>query len=161
MQHRSTGRRARQSFRWPVRLSETFKRWSVTSAMLKRIISLLTVTLIFSPALAPRTTGQSANAPQQVAWVNQINCTATASSLAKTGGRDDTADAAARSQQTIIAGDAYYEFTAAQTNRLLFSGLTHAAIGTDFVEIDFAFKLTDYNVAEVRENNLYRGEVPY
>ncbi|HKQ08038.1 MAG TPA: PQQ-binding-like beta-propeller repeat protein [Blastocatellia bacterium] len=110
-------------------------------------------------ALVSRTTGQSAS--QTVAWVNRINCTANSGSLEKTGGRDDTADAAARSQQTIAAGDAYYEFTPAQTNRLLFTGLTHAAIGTDFAEIDFAFKITDYNVAEVRENNVYKWEVRY
>lgn len=129
--------------------------------MFKLIIALLTVTLIFSPTFVPQAVGQAGNAPQEIAWVNQINCTATGGSLAKTGGRDDTADAAAKSQQTITAGDAYLEFTAAQTNRLLYSGLTHAAIGTDFVEIDFGFKLTDYNVAEVRENNVYKWEVRY
>jgi polyvinyl alcohol dehydrogenase (cytochrome) len=129
--------------------------------MLKLITALLTITLILLPGLTPRAIGQSGNAAQEVAWVNQINCTATGSSLMKTGGRDDTADAAARSQQTITAGDAYLEFTAAQTNKLLYSGLAHAAIGTDFVEIDFAFKLTDYAIAEVRENNVYKGEVHY
>jgi polyvinyl alcohol dehydrogenase (cytochrome) len=131
----------------------------MTSMMRNRVFALLTTTLMLSLSLAPRSSGQSAN--QQVAWVNQINCTASGNNLEKTGGRDDTADAAARSQQTIAAGDAYYEFTAAQTNRLLFSGLTHAAIGTDFAEIDFAFKLTDYNVAEVRENNVYKWEARY
>jgi outer membrane protein assembly factor BamB len=129
--------------------------------MFKLIIALLTVTLILLPTFVPQATGQSGNAPQAISWVNQINCSATGGSLAKTGGRDDTADAAAKSQQTITAGDAYLEFTAAQTNRLLYSGLTHAAIGTDFVEIDFGFKLTDYNVAEVRESNVYKWEVRY
>src|SRR5205085_3151823 len=133
----------------------------MTSAMFRLIIALLTVTLIFSRTRVPQAVGQAGNAPQEIAWVNQINCTATGGSLAKTGGRDDTADAAARSQQTITAGDAYLEFAAAQTNKLLYSGLTHAAIGTDFVEIDFGFKLTDYNVAEVRENNVYKWETPY
>src|ERR1043165_2328040 len=108
--------------KWPAPASETFKRWSMTSTMRKRVIALLTVTLMLSLALVTRTTGQSAS--PTVAWVNQINCTANSGSLEKTGGRDDTADAAARSQQTIAAGDAYYEFTPAQTNRLLFTGLT-------------------------------------
>ncbi|HJQ24702.1 MAG TPA: PQQ-binding-like beta-propeller repeat protein [Blastocatellia bacterium] len=124
-----------------------------------RVFALLTATFMLSLSLAPRSSGQSAS--QQVAWVNQINCTASGNNLEKTAGRDDTADAAARSQQTIAAGDAYYEFTAAQTNRLLFSGLTHAAIGTDFTEIDFAIKLNDFPAAEVRENNVYKGETPY
>jgi len=129
--------------------------------MLKLIIALLTVTLILLPTLAPPAVGQAGNAPQEITWINQVNCTASGSSLTKTGGRDDTADAAARSQQTITAGDAYLEFSAAQTNKLLYTGLTHAAIGTDFAEIDFAFKLTDYNIAEVRENNVYKGEAGY
>lgn len=129
--------------------------------MFKLILALLTVTLILLPALVPQAAGQSGDAPQTITWVNRINCTATAGSLAKSAGRDDTADAAARSQQTITAGDAYYEFTAAQTNRLLFTGLTHSAIGTDFVEIDFAVKLNDFGVAEVRESNIYKAEVAY
>jgi len=124
-----------------------------------RVIALLIATFMLSLSLAPRSSGQSAS--QQVAWVNQVNCTASGNNLEKTAGRTDTADAAARSQQTIAAGDAYYEFTAAQTNRLLFSGLTHAAIGTDFNEIDFAIKLNDFPAAEVRENNVYKGETPY
>ena len=97
----------------------------MTPAMLKLIIALLTITLTLLPTLAPDAIGQSGNAPQGITWVNQINCTATGGSLAKTGGRDDTADAAARSQQTITAGDAYLEFSAAQTNKLLYTGLTH------------------------------------
>jgi outer membrane protein assembly factor BamB len=147
--------------RGSARTSETFTRWDTTFAMLKLTIALLTVTLMLLPDFVPHAEGQSGDAPQSVAWVNQINCTATGGNLTKTAGRDDTADAAARSQQTITAGNAYLEFTAAQANKLLYSGLTHAAIGTDFAEIDFAFKLTDYSVAEVRENNVYKGEVRY
>ncbi|HKP13405.1 MAG TPA: PQQ-binding-like beta-propeller repeat protein, partial [Blastocatellia bacterium] len=129
--------------------------------MLKIITALLSLTLTLLPACVPQAIGQQADGPQNIVWVNRVNCTANDGGLEKTGGRDDTADAAARSQQAITAGDAYLEFTAAQTNKLIYCGLTDAAIGTDFVEIDFAFKLTDYNVAEVRENNVYKGEVPY
>jgi len=122
--------------------------------MFKTITALLSLTLILLPACVAPVAGQQAGGPQEITWVNHVNCTATGGSLEKTGGRDDTADAAARSQQTITAGDAYLEFTVPQTNKLVYCGLTDAAIGTDFVEIDFAFKLTDYNVAEVRENNV-------
>ena len=76
--------------------------------MFKLILALLTVTLILWPALVPRAIGQSGDGPQAIIWVNQINCTTAAGSLTKSAGRDDTADAAARSQQTITAGDAYY-----------------------------------------------------
>ena len=126
--------------------------------MLKLLIAFFVLALILSPAFAPKSAGQSGDAPQDVVWVNRVNCTATGGSLEKTAGRDDTADAAARSRQSITAGDAYLEFTAAQANKLVFCGLTDAAIGTDFAEIDFSLKLTDYGVAEVRENNVYKAE---
>jgi outer membrane protein assembly factor BamB len=124
--------------------------------------SLLIAALILSPAFTITSTGQSADASRQsIIWTNTVNCTATGTSLQKTAGRDDTSDAGARSLQSITAGDAYIEFTVAQANKTLFCGLTHAAIGTDFVEIDFAIKLTNFNVAEVRENNVYKADVPY
>jgi outer membrane protein assembly factor BamB len=113
--------------------------------------------LILSATFAPRSIGQS-SAPQNVVWSNVINCTVTGNSLQKTGGRSDSSDAGARSQQTVSAGDVYFEFTAGDVNKILFCGLTHAASGTAFSEIDFAVKLTDSGVAEVRENNAYGGE---
>ena len=79
----------------------------------------------------------------------------------KTSGLNDTSDATARSRQSITSGDAYTEFTATETNKLRFCGLTHSPIGTDYVDIDFAIKLTDFGIAEVRENNLYKAETPY
>jgi polyvinyl alcohol dehydrogenase (cytochrome) len=124
--------------------------------------SFLIAALILSPAFTITSTGQSADASRQsIIWTNTVNCTATGTSLQKTAGRDDTSDAGARSLQSITAGDAYIEFTVAQANKTLFCGLTHAAIGTDFAEIDFAIKLTNFNVAEVRENNVYKADVPY
>lgn len=124
--------------------------------------SFLIAVLIFSSAFTATTTGQSADGSRQnIIWTNTINCAVTGNSLYKTAGRDDTSDAGARSLQSITAGDAYIEFTVAEANKTLFCGLTHDAIGTDFAEIDFAVKLTSFNVAEVRENNNYRAEVPY
>jgi polyvinyl alcohol dehydrogenase (cytochrome) len=124
--------------------------------------SLIIAALILSPAFTVTSTGQSADGSRQaIIWTNTVNCAATGASLQKTAGRDDTSDAGARSLQSITAGDAYIEFTVAEANKTLFCGLTHAAIGTDFAEIDFAIKLTSFNVAEVRENNLYRADVRY
>jgi polyvinyl alcohol dehydrogenase (cytochrome) len=124
--------------------------------------SLLIAALIFSQVFTGTSSGQSADGSRQgIIWTNTINCTATGNSLQKTAGRDDTSDAGARSLQSIAAGDAYIEFTVAEANKTLFCGLTHAAIGTDFAEIDFAIKLTNFNVAEVRENNVYKTDVPY
>src|ERR1044072_4750501 len=124
--------------------------------------SLLIAALILSPAFIRTSSGQSADGSRQgIVWTNTINCTATGNSLQKTAGRDDTSDAGARSLQSITPGDAYIEFTVAESNQTLFCGLTHSAIGTDCFEIDFAIKLTNFNIAEVRENNNYRTDVPY
>ncbi|HKP85665.1 MAG TPA: PQQ-binding-like beta-propeller repeat protein [Blastocatellia bacterium] len=124
--------------------------------------SLLIAILILSPAFTVRSVGQSADGSRQsIIWTNTVNCAVTGNSLYKTAGRDDTSDAGARSLQSITAGDAFFEFTVAEANKTLFCGLTHAAIGTDFAEIDFAIKLTSFNVAEVRENDVYKTDVTY
>ncbi|HEX8183389.1 MAG TPA: PQQ-binding-like beta-propeller repeat protein, partial [Blastocatellia bacterium] len=124
--------------------------------------SFLIIAAILSPVFTLTSTGQSSDGSRQaIIWTNTINCAATGNSLQKTAGRDDTSDAGARSLQSITAGDAYIEFTVAEANKTLFCGLAHAAIGTDFSEIDFAIKLTSFNVAEVREKNDYKAEVPY
>src|SRR5262249_49721556 len=103
----------------------------------------------------------AAPSPQNVVWTNLTNCAIIGNSLQKVSGRSDSADAGARSQQTLTAGDAYLEFTVFDLNRTLFCGLTHGATGTSYADIDFAIKLTDFGVAEVRENNTYAGETTY
>src|SRR6185369_10899034 len=105
--------------------------------------------------------GGGGNPPQNVVWASVVNCTASGNSLQKTGGRDDSADAGARSQQSLASGDGYLEFTAPETNKLRFCGLARNPVGTDFAGIDYAIKLTDYGVAEVREANVYKWETPY
>lgn len=123
---------------------------------------LLIAILILSTTFAPRSIGQSGGgAPQNVVWSNVTNCTITGNSLQKTSGRTDSSDAGARSQQTVTAGDVYFEFTAGDLNKILFCGLTHAASGTAFSDIDFSVKLTEIGVAEIRENNAYGGETTY
>jgi len=119
--------------------------------------------VIASLALMPVSRGQveSAATPQPVSWTNVVNCTISGASLQKTAGRNDSADAGARSQQTVTAGDVVFEFTAGDPTRALFCGLTHAASDSGFAEIDFAIKLTDFGVAEVREDNVYATDTPY
>lgn len=125
-----------------------------------RLASYLLIAILISPALTPPSVGQVAP-PQSVTWTNVTNCTIAGNSLQKTAGRSDSADAGARSQQSVTSGDASFEFTAGDSNKMLFCGLTHAAFGTSFLDIDFAIKLTEIGVAEVRENNVYTGEIPY
>lgn len=122
---------------------------------------LIIAILLVSPVLTSTLTGQVGGAPQNVTWTGVANCVVTGNSLQKTSGRGDSADAGARSQQSVTSGDAYFEFTAGELNKVLFCGLTHAASGTDYSEIDFAIKLTEIGVAEVRENNGYQAETTY
>ena len=123
---------------------------------------LFTATLILSLALGSTSIGQvGGGAPQNVIWTNVTNCTISGNSLQKTAGRSDSADAGARSQQTVTSGDAYFEFTAGDSNKVLFCGLTHEALGTSLFDIDFSVKLTEFGVAEIRENNVYERETTY
>ncbi len=105
--------------------------------------------------------GGGGGSTQNVVWATALNCTASGNSLQKTAGRDDSPDAAGTSQQQIASGDGYFEFTAGATGKIRFCGLTHSAAGTDFTAIDFAVKLTEFGVAEIRENNAYQGETTY
>ncbi|PYT08244.1 MAG: hypothetical protein DMF60_05170 [Acidobacteria bacterium] len=123
---------------------------------------LFTAILILSLALGSTSIGQvGGGAPQNVIWTNVTNCTISGNSLQKTAGRSDSADAGARSQQTVTSGDAYFEFTAGDSNKVLFCGLTHEALGTSLFDIDFSVKLTEFGVAEIRENNVYERETTY
>jgi polyvinyl alcohol dehydrogenase (cytochrome) len=129
--------------------------------LIKGLSFLLLAALIISPAFISRTAAQTTDGRQSVVWTSVVNCSVAGSSLQKTAGRDDTADAGARSEQTIMTGNAFVEFTAIDPTKTVFCGFSRTAIGTDYVGIDFAVKLTDYSVAEVRENNIYKAETTY
>src|SRR5256885_2245390 len=53
--------------------------------------------------------GGTGGTPQNVVWTGMVNCTASGNSLQKNGGRDDSADAGARSQQALASGDGYLQ----------------------------------------------------
>lgn len=104
----------------------------------------------------------AAPGPADVVWTSKVNVTATGNSLRKTSGCDGCPDAGAVSQQSFTSGDGYVEFTATETNRLRFAGLSAGNAGTDYNNLKFSIKLTDFGVAEVREQNqAYRFEVKY
>ena len=100
-------------------------------------------------------------ARQNVVWADLARSAASGNSLQKVAGRDDAADAGARSQQVISSGDAWVEFTAAETNKTRYCGLARNSPGTDFASLDFAIKLTGSAAAEVRENGNYAAETTY
>jgi len=112
----------------------------------------------FNTAAASSGSGPSI---QSVNWTSVVNCAVSGNSLLKNGGYADTPDAGGRSQQSLLGGDGYVEFTVTEANKLRFCGFTHSVSGTDYTAINFAIKLTTFGVAEVREGNVYRAETPY
>jgi hypothetical protein len=63
--------------------------------------------------------------------------------------------------QSIASGDGWVEFTASETNTLRQLGLSHSNPGLTTAEIDFAIRLTESGIAEVRESDAYRTETAY
>ncbi|PYT09041.1 MAG: hypothetical protein DMF60_03375 [Acidobacteria bacterium] len=112
-------------------------------------------------SLTTPTGGGGAGSTQNVVWTGVVNCSVSGNSLQKTSGKDDESDAGAASQQQIVSGDGYVELTAGAGAKIRFCGLTHTVSGTQFTAIDFAIKLTEFGVAEVRENNAYQSEISY
>lgn len=94
-----------------------------------------------------------------VTWTNLVNVTATGGSLQKTSGCDGCDDAGATSQQQIAAGDGSVSFTATETDKLRYVGLSHGNTDTTHGDIDFAIRLGQ-GYAEVRENDVYRADTP-
>src|SRR5207245_9875051 len=92
---------------------------------------------------------------QNVVWTNPVNVTATGNSIQKTSGCDGCEDAGAISQQQILSGDGYLEFTASETTTLRFVGLSVGDTGTGSAEIRFAIRLQS-GIAEVRESGISR-----
>jgi hypothetical protein len=106
--------------------------------------------------------GGGGSARQSVTWASIVNCTASGGSLRKSAGNSDgTFDAGALSQQSIVSGDGYLEFTAGETNTSRFCGLARNPSVTEYVAIDFGFQLNASGVAEVRENFAYKAETRY
>ncbi len=115
----------------------------------------------FTTSANPGGGGGGGGSRQNVIWASVVNCATTIGALQKTAGRDDSPDAGAVSQQRLTSGDGYLEFTAVETNKMRFCGLTRNASGTDYSAIDFAIKLAGNGVADVRENNTYKTETTY
>lgn len=92
-----------------------------------------------------------------VVWTELVNAAVAADVLQKTSGCDGCFDAGAISTQQITSGDGYIEFVIAATNTLFMAGLSHGNGGTDYSEIDFAFRFNGAGQADVVENGSYVG----
>ena len=72
----------------------------------------------------------NAQTVQPVVWMNLSNAVTTGSNnngLQKSGGCEGCLDSGGNSQQTIASGDGYFEFTATETNRSRYLGLSNIA----------------------------------
>jgi hypothetical protein len=94
-----------------------------------------------------------------VQWTDLVNATVDPSGtiLQKSGGCDGCADAGATSLQQLNAGDGYIEFTVGEATTFMMAGLSHGNDGTDWSDIDFAFRFNGVGAADVMENGVYRG----
>ena len=108
-----------------------------------------------SPAPAPAPGGQGS-----VTWINVVNATVSGSTLIKTGGCDGCYDAGAVSQQQIVGGNGYAQFTAGGTGPLRVAGLASSLSGTNPASIAFGIRLQGF-IAEVREGGAYRADIPF
>ena len=103
---------------------------------------------------------------EPVVWINAVNCSVTETTLKKTRGVNVAADAGASSRQKLQAGDGYLEFTALETDKQRYIGLSAAPTGLEAETMDFALHLTAHagrggTVAEVREWGRYKAETTY
>lgn len=96
-------------------------------------------------------------ASSDVVWVDRVNTSVTGDVLQKSSGCDGCFDAGAVSQQQIASGDGYVEFTIGETHTFFVAGLSHGNTGTDYAEIDFAFRFNGAGWADVLENGTYAG----
>ncbi|HTM11099.1 MAG TPA: Ig-like domain-containing protein [Verrucomicrobiae bacterium] len=101
---------------------------------------------------------------QNVVWTSLINTTASGNSLQKTGGCDGCEDAGAASQQQILSGDGYVEFTASESNTNRTIGLSNGNPGVTRGEIAFGLQMWHVSYPsnlEVRENGNYQTATSY
>jgi hypothetical protein len=100
---------------------------------------------------------------QAVSWIDAVNVSIVNGSLQKTSGCDGCDDAGAASQQQLIQGDGFVEFTVGEGNTLWAAGLSHGNTDTTYSDIDFAFLFNGGGWAAVFEDGVYQngGDTPY
>src|SRR5262249_39608919 len=97
---------------------------------------------------------------QPVAWTQLVQAAANGATLTKIAGCVGC-EATAVSQQRVAAGDGYFQFTAAETNKERWVGLMQSGKTVSIRNIDFAFLLGGVGIASIRENGVYRTETTY
>ena len=100
---------------------------------------------------------------QAVLWTNAVNVSVVNGSLQKTAGCDGCDDAGAVSQQALIQGDGFVQFTVGEANTIWAAGFSHGNTDTTYSDIDFSFLFNGGGWAAVFENGIYQngGDTPY
>src|SRR5262245_43941086 len=106
-------------------------RWSLSQRWVR------TVVVAGSLAIAPFAVLWAES--QAVVWTNPVNASIVNGSLQKTTGCDGCDDAGAISQQALVQGDGFVEFTVGESNTLWTAGFSHGNTDTTYSDIDFAF----------------------
>jgi hypothetical protein len=96
---------------------------------------------------------------EPIVWVNQVNVTATGSTLAEAC--NGCGNAGAESQQTLASGDGYVEFVPSTFHDVFSVGIGSGAPSTNVANIEFALRFAGNGIVEVRENGTYVTETRY
>jgi hypothetical protein len=123
--------------------------------------SLRTVVVVGALVVAPLALLSAED--QAIIWTNAVNVSVVNGSLQKTAGCDGCDDAGAVSQQQLLQGDGYVEFSVGETTTLWAAGLSQGNTDTTYGDIDFAFLFNGGGWASVYENGVYQngGDTPY
>ncbi len=117
---------------------------------------LLCITLLLLPGILADAQGNV------VVWTNLVNVAVTGDVLQKTNGCDGCDDAGASSEQQLIEGDGYVEFTVGEATTFWMAGLSHGNTDTTFTDIDFGLRFNGSGWADVLEAGIYQGgDTPY
>src|SRR5262245_50996517 len=126
-------------------ISRSFRRRTLHSMVVVASLAALPLALLSADA-------------QAVSWTNAVNVSiVNGRLLQKTSGCDGCQDGGAVSQQSLVQGDGYVEFTVGEANTLWAAGFARANAGTTYADIDFAFRFNGGGGADVIENGIYQG----
>ena len=121
-------------------------------------------TPVSSPTPSPTPTPEPTPTPtpsvtEPVQWMFMVNVAATGTSVTKTAGCDGCPDASAVSSATLST-NGIAQFVPSDASTLRYIGLGYGGPGTAPGDITYAIRLQN-GVAEVRESNAYRIEIPF
>jgi spore germination protein YaaH len=99
-------------------------------------------------------TSQTVTVNNPVVWSGLVNTSVSGDTLTKTAGVNQVEDAGAVSQQSIIAGDAAFQYVIDDSSRFRFVGLGHAATWQGAANIDYSFRMQATH-ADIYERGAY------